>query len=159
MVVSSSRCFSAAVERIIRNHPHGFQRDLAKRIKISPQYLNDLVAGRKLWPDEHKDRVANLLGASVSELLQIGQVLIDTGQFFPYIHDVAALIPQSEDRAEWIMKRAGHDEGVGDVRFLVPAAVKIWGYGLIEPYMAGKETDADLYERTRAICRRILRKE
>lgn len=36
------------------------------------------------------------------------------------------------------MKRAGHDEGVEDVRFLIPGAVKVWAYGLIDPYLAGE---------------------
>lgn len=159
MVISSARCFSAAVGRIIKGYPRGCQRTLAEKIRISPQYINDMIAGRKLWPDEHKDSIAQSLGFSVSELLQIGQIIIETGQFFPYIKDVAALTPHSEDRADWIMRRAGRDEGLGDVRFLVSAAVKLWAYGLIEPYLAGKETDAELYERTRLICRRIMNKD
>lgn len=158
MVISSSQCFSAAVERLIRGQPHGFQKSFAKKIRISPQYLSDLLAGRKFWPDEHKDRAAQTLGHSVSDLLQIGQIVMESGQFFPYIREVSALTPNSEERAEWIMKRAARDEGIGDVRCFAIAAVKIWNPSMLV-YLNGKETDADLYEQTRAVSRRILRKE
>ena len=38
--------------------------------------------------------------------------------YYPYVREVRTLPPNSEELAEWILKRAGRDAGCGDVRLL-----------------------------------------
>jgi len=48
----TSRYFSLAVQQLLAREGRGAQADLARRAKVSPSYLNDLISGRKkYWPD------------------------------------------------------------------------------------------------------------
>ena len=158
MVSSTAANFAAAMKRIVKAMPYGSQSEIAEKLGVSRQYLNDLLSGRKRWTDDLKDRAANALGTPVQDLLAIGEILIESGQYFPYVREVRTLPPNSVERAEWIMKRAGRDAGLGDVRFLSVSAVQIWCSSVINPYLKGKESDADLYESMLTCCKKILKK-
>lgn len=158
MVSSTAQNFSAAMKRIVKSMPYGSQTEIAEKLGVSRQYLTDLLSGRKRWTDELKDKASHALGTPVQDLLAIGEILIESGQYFPYVREVRPLAPNSPERAEWIMKRAGRDAGLGDVRFLSVSAVQIWCSNMINQYLKGKETDADLYESALTCCKKILKK-
>lgn len=103
MVTSTAANFTAAMARIVKTQPYGSQTEIAEKLGVSRQYLNDLLSGRKRWTDDLKDRAANALGSTVQDLLLIGETICETGQYFPYVREVRNLPPNSEQRAEWIM--------------------------------------------------------
>lgn len=103
MVTSTAANFTAAMARIVKTQPYGSQTEIAEKLGVSRQYLNDLLQGRKRWTDDLKDRAANALGSTVQDLLLIGETICETGQYFPYVREVRNLPPNSEQRAEWIM--------------------------------------------------------
>lgn len=103
MVTSTAANFTAAMARIVKTQPYGSQTEIAEKLGVSRQYLNDLLSGRKRWTDDLKDRAANALGSTVQDLLLIGETICETGQYFPYVREVRNLPPNSEQRAEWII--------------------------------------------------------
>ena len=49
MVSSTAQNFAAAMKRIIKGMPYGSQTEIAEKLGVSRQYLNDLLSGRKRW--------------------------------------------------------------------------------------------------------------
>lgn len=71
MVSSTAANFAAAMKRILKGMPYGSQSEVAEKLGVSRQYLNDLLSGRKRWTDELKDKAAHALGTTVQDLLRV----------------------------------------------------------------------------------------
>lgn len=75
MVSSTAQNFSAALKKIVKSMPYGSQTEIADKLGVSRQYLNDLLSGRKRWTDDLKDKASHALGTPVQDLLAIGEIL------------------------------------------------------------------------------------
>ena len=75
MVSSTAQNFSAVLKKIVKSMPYGSQTEIADKLGVSRQYLNDLLSGRKRWTDDLKGKASHALGTPVQDLLAIGEIL------------------------------------------------------------------------------------
>lgn len=65
---SSSELFRQAVASLVETRiPKGKLGDLAKKLKINPGYLSDLLHGKRGFSDVMRDRFADALGQLVAQ--------------------------------------------------------------------------------------------
>ncbi len=152
--------FSAAVSQILARAGHGSQTALAKRAKISASYLNDLLSGRKpYWPDRIKERVAHVVGFSVSELLEIGETYVRDGVFWPHAKEVHGTSAFTAERMARIMQLAARDAGLAMESVLFTAStVEMMFPQVLAEYKARALTDAKLYGQLFTFCAAICKK-
>jgi hypothetical protein len=157
---STTVFFSAAVSQILAREGHGAQTALAKRAKISVSYLNDLLAGRKpYWPDKIKERVAQVVGFSVSELLDIGETYVRDGVYWPHGKDVHGAPAFTAERTARIMQLAARDAGISMESVLFTAStVEMMLPQVLVEYKARALTDAKLYGQLFTFCAAICKK-
>lgn len=154
----TTKYFSAAVAQIISRSGHGAQSSLARQAHVSISYLNDLLAGRKqYWPDAVKERIAQVCGYSVAELLEIGEHYVLEGLFWPHGRKVTHTAARSMDRMARIYQLACDDAGLKKCNILfTPETVPLIAIKLSAAYRAGSLSDARLYSEALEFCRSIL---
>lgn len=156
----TTKYFSAAVSQILEHEGHGAQANLARRARVSASYLNDLLVGRKAyWPDPVKERVAQVCGFSVGELLDIGEQYVKEGVFWPHMKKVLDTAAHSAERLARIYQLAAIDVGLHSEHMLFTAAtLPLMFPAMTEEYLSGRLSDAKSYHQALLFCRSIVSK-
>ena len=68
--------FKAALLNEKEKAGHGFQADLYRKTKVSRQYINDILNGRKAGGEENRRKIAMALGYAYEEFLDVGYALL-----------------------------------------------------------------------------------
>lgn len=150
----TTKYFNAAVSQLLCQRGRGSQVDLARKARMSPSYLNDLLSGRKpFWPDMAKDKIAQAFGLSVAEMLEIGEQYVKFGVFWPHGRTVSATPARSALRMARIYQLAAEDSGLKHWQPLFTAETIVAMFPqLYMEYHNGALQDAHLYEIATSFC-------
>ena len=156
----TTKYFSAAVSQILEHEGHGAQANLARRARVSASYLNDLLSGRKAyWPDPVKERVAQVCGFSVGELLDIGEHYVNEGVFWPHMTKVLDTAAGGIERMARVMQLAAKDAGLKmETVLFTPKTVEAMWPQVSRGYTSNALSDAKLYSQSLSFCKSICGK-
>ena len=152
---SSAEVFAAAASEWIKRLGRGGKSRIALELGISPQYLTDILRGRRAWTDNLRDRLSGLTGIPVYEIYRIGEHFLETGVWLPYEHQIRHTLPHSLERAEGLYKLAAKECKLSPVPFFSAQALPVWEAPGIKAYLDGKIDDHELFESAKDLCTRI----
>ena len=139
--------FRAAVSKLLRDRKVT-QIELARRLGVSKQHINNILKGRRIGTDELREKIADFFGLSVEELLLMGAKLLQRehveGEPFPHYQEIMSL-PRAR-RFDAIVQVAKEQVGCSFVAF--PDSVK-------RDYEAGRLSEEEVYEQVVRLMEKV----
>lgn len=117
MIENYDELFRKALSKLVGN-VRGAQVAFAKRAKISPSYLCDILKGRKYGKEDKRRFIARNLGMEYEDLLDLGRDVPKKKQRFP----VPLYPPQYEDICRKLISVL--DSGEDKIKELLTAAIE-----------------------------------
>lgn len=77
-IMKSSEIFRKNIGSYLDKMPRGTQSELADKIGIGRQHMNDFVKGRKMLSEEKREKIAEALGYSYPDFLKVDFEKFDT---------------------------------------------------------------------------------
>jgi len=81
----------AAFKKEIKKRPRGFQKELAKRLHKTAVHINDILGQRKGASLELQEKIAQDLGYSYKEMIEIGKQILEEANFQPICYETIYL--------------------------------------------------------------------